>query len=343
MKSKSEKTKNSILFAATVLLSGHLFAQTTDPTDNMQNVKSLHTYYYEVYDVEMKKGKVRFYKKRKTLFHSLFEYDTNGNQTLKNYYNPSTDKLHESYVYTYDSNNRMTGETYILQGRILGGKTLHFYDKEGRKSQTEIYNNKEELKHRIRYAYDSLGNLATEQTRNSVNMVIKELEYQYDERGNQIEVVNRKTSFLRSNEPYREIKSYDSLNRLISRIHYKNDVLEWTYTATYNADNQLVMEQTTDGRNKVMSEVRYAYDKKDRLSETVNFEASHPAFSPMRTVYSYNKKGQNDKRTIYVRNSPTPSVTRHYYFDEHGNWTMWLETNHVDGEKAIGARRVVYF
>jgi len=337
-------TKNIILTTCFFSVLSISFAQVSDPTDNMKNVKLFHTYYYEAYDVEMKKDNVIFYKKRKTLFRSLSEYDTNGNQILLNHYDPNTDNLHESYIYTYDSNNRLKEETYVLMGKVFGGKTTYFYDKDGRKSKMEYYSNKNELKSTVRFTYNGKGNLMTEKTYNTANMVIKELQYKYDERGNQIEMVNLKNIFLKkNNDPYREIKSFDSLNRLTSRTHYKNDSLEWIYTATYDVNSRLIMEQTKDRNDKLMSEARYAYDKKGRLSETYNYESSHPGLSPMRITYLYNKKGLNYKRYIYIRNAPTSSITKQYYFDEQGNWTMWIEISHVDDTKAVGTRKITYF
>ena len=334
--------KNSIFCLVCLFLNNHLFAQLKDPKDNLENVKSFNVYLYKVYDVETKKDKITFYKKAQTIAHSLFEYDTNGNEILQNYYHPATDKLQKSYVFEYDSNNQLIQEINVLEGKIFGGKTVYSYDKQGRKSQLIAYSGKEEVTKMIKFEYDSIGNLIAEKSRNLMSMIIKEIQYKYDERNNQIEKRNVKT-FLKNNKPYLEIQSFDDANRLISKVHYDDkDSLTWEYTAVYDSKNKLIEERTKNGNGKVVANAFYTYNKKGVMTSSYSFDMLQKS-PPMRIEYQYDKKGLNTLRYIYVQDAKTPTITKRYYYDEKGNWYMWHEINHADNMQAIANRKVVYF
>ena len=334
--------KKNILFASCFLLNLSLFAQLNEPKDVLENVKVLDSYLYKVYDVETKKDKVVFFKKERTIARSWFEYDAKGNNVLINYYQPANNQVQESFVYEYDSNNQKTLELYILQGKIQGRKTVYAYDKQGRKSLVEVYSEKGELKDRVAFEYDSIGNLIVEKSVNTVFAVYREIHYKYDERNNQIEKRNLKT-FLPANEPYLEIQTFDSLNRLIGRTHYDaKDSFVWEYTAAYDAKNRLIEEQTMNHRGKVTSYAKYTYNKKDKMSSSYNFDIVQK-IPPMRIEYKYDRKGLNILRYIYVQKAETPTITKRYYYDAKGNWYMWLETNHNDNMQAIASRKITYF
>ena len=334
--------KNSIFCLVCLLLNGRLFAQLSDPKDNMEGVKSFDVYLYNVYDVETKKDRIIFYKKSKTIAHSLFKYDENGNEILQNYYHPANDNVQKSYIYEYDSNNRLTQRLYVVDGKIMGGKTVYTYDKQGRKAEITAYSSKNELKNRTIYKYDSIGNLISEKSPNSMGMIIKEIQYKYDERNNQIEKRNIKT-FLKNNNPYLETQSFDELNRLIGKAHYdENDSLTWEYTATYNSKKQLIEEQTKDGNGNVVSRAEYTYDKKGLMTSSYSFDKLQKN-PPMRIEYKYDKQGLNTLRYIYVLDAKTPTITKRYYYDEKGNWHLWHEINHDDQVQVIANRRVGCF
>jgi len=338
-----EKIKiKGIFLIICLLLNAPLFAQLSDPKDNMENVKVLNIYLYRVFDVETKKNAVTFYKKERTLARSLFEYDENGNEILRNYYNPATNKLYESYVYEYDSNNRMTKELYALQGMVFGGKTLYAYDKQGRNKQSVVYNSKDEVKHTVRFEYDSTGNLIVEKTFNTIALVIKEIRYKYDERNNRIEKRNIKTPYLKKNDAYLEIQSFDGANRLIGRARYDDaDSLMWKYTAKYD-NNRLVEEETQNGSGKTTAYAIYTYNKKGLMASSYSFDISQK-LPPLRIVYKYDKKGLNTLRYIYVQGADKPTITKRYYYDDKGNWFMWYEINHEDNTRAIANRKIIYF
>lgn len=334
--------KNTVFCILCLFLSNHLFAQLSEPKDNMEGVKTLNIYLYKVYDVETKKDEVTFYKKAKTIAHSLFEYDTNGNQILHNYYHQETDKVQESYVYEYDSNNRMTQETYVLQGQTLGGKTIYTYNKQGKIFQTAVYSNKNEIKSLLISEYDSIGNLVAESSRNVTGTMLKEIRYRYDERNNLVEKKNIQT-ILKNNEPYRETQSFDDSNRLIIKTRYDDkDSLIWQYTAKYDEKNRLIEEETKDGKGKVTAYSTYIYDKNDLMILSYNFDVLKK-IPPMRIEYKYDKKGLNTLRYIYLADSKTPTTTKRYYYDEKGNWYMWYEINHTDNIQAIANRKITYF
>ena len=324
------------------LLNAHLFAQLSEPKDNMEGVKIFNVYLHKAYDVEIKKDKITFYKKAKLIAHYLFEYDTNGNEILRNYYNPATDKVEKSFVCAYDSNNRKVQELYVLQGKIFGGKDTYTYDKQGRKSKTTIYSSKDEVEKTVKFDYDSLGNLIAEKTYNTVPMVIKEIQYKYDGRNNPIEKRNCKT-LLRKNNAYLEIQSFDESNRLTGIAHYDDkDSLTWEYTVKYDAGNRRIEEQTKNGKNKVVSYAKYTYDKKGLMVSSYSFDMLQKS-PPMRIEYKYDKKGLNVLREIYVQDAKTPTITKRYYYDGKGNWYMWHEINHEDKEQAIANRKIIYF
>jgi len=335
--------KKGIFFIICSILNAHLFAQISEPKDNLEKVKALNVYLYKVFDVETKKETVTFFKKERTLARFLFEYDENGNEILRNYYNPATNKLHESYVYEYDSNNRMTQELYALQGMVFGGKTLYSYDGQGRKKQSVVYNSKNEVKHTIIFEYDSVGNLIAEKTLNTIALAIKEIQYKYDERNNLIEKRNIKTPYLKKNNAYLEIQSFDDSNRLIGRAHYnEKDSLMWKYTAKYDANNRLVEEETKNGNGKTISYAIYVYNKKGLMESSYSFDMSKKV-PPLRIVYKYDKKGLNILRYIYTQNANKPTITKRYYYDDKRNWHMWYEINHEDNTQAIANRKIIYF
>ena len=343
-KTENKFMKNGIFFVICSFLNlPLLFAQLSEPKDNLENVKVFNIYLHKVYDVEMKKGAVTFFKKEKIIAHSLFEYDKNGNELLRNYYQSSTDKIQESYVYEYDSTNRMTQELYILQGKILGGKTIYSYDKQGRKAQATVYSSKDEVKNTVKFEYDSMGNLIAEKTYNTIFLAIKNIQYKYDERNNQIEKRNIKTPYLKNNNAYQEIQSFDDSNRLISKTHYDDkESLTWKYTAKYDAKNKLIEEQTVNGTGKTISYAIYTYNKKGLMASSYNFDISQKV-PPMRIEYKYDKKGLNNLRYIYVQDATTPTITKRYYYDDKGNWYLWYEINHDDNTQAIANRKIVYF
>jgi len=335
--------KNSILFAGCLLLNTLVFAQLDEPKDNLENVKTFEIYLYKVFAVETKKDVVTFFKKEQTIAQTLMQYDKNGNELLRSYFHPLTDKVKESYIYGYDSNNRKIQEIYVLEGRALGGKIVYTYNKQGRKEETIIYNEKEELKDRIKFEYDSSGNLIAEKNQNYSGKVFKEIQYKYDERNNQIEKRNIKTFWTKNNDPYYEISSYNDSNCLISKAHYNDkDSLVWKYTAKYDAKNRLIEEETIDGNGKVTSYATYTYNKKGQLISSYNFDIPKKV-PPMRIVYKYDKNGLNVLRDIYVQNAKTPTITKRYYYDEHGNWHRWWEVNHTNNEQAIANRKITYF
>ena len=335
--------KKGIFLMMGLLLTTPLFAQLSEPKDNMEKVKTLDIYLYKVFDVETKKNVVTFFKKQQTLAHSLFEYDTNGNQILQNYYNTSTNKLQESYVYKYNSDNKMTEELYVLQGTMLGGKTLYSYDGQGRKKQLVVYDSKNEEKSMVRFQYDSAGNLITEKTFNTVHLVIKEIDYKYDERNNLIEKRNIKTPYLKKNDAYTEIQTFDDSNRLIGRAHYNEaDSLLWKYVAKYDANNRLTEEETKNESGKTISYAIYTYNKKGFMASSYSFDAAQK-LPPIRIDYKYDKKGLNILRYIYVQNVDKPTITKRYYYDEKGNWYRWYEINHDDNTQAIANRKIIYF
>ena len=333
-------------FVVCLLLNSHfLFAQTqlSEPKDNMKGVKSLNIYLYKVYDVETKKDAVTFYKKAKTIAHSLLEYDTNGNQTLQSYYHQETDKVQESYVYEYDTNHRRIKETYILQGKIQGGKSIFSYNKQGKKEKTLIFSDKDESKGFILFAYDSAGNLISEKTYNTIYMVIKEIQYKYDERNNLIEKRQPSSSYLKDVRGYAEVRSYDDSNRLIVNEYYnEKDLLTRKYMAKYDAKNRLAEEETKDRKGRTISYAIYTYNKKGQMTTSYNYDIPQKS-PPMRIEYKYDKKGQNTVRYIYVQDAKKPTITKRYYYDEKGNWTMWYEINHEENVQAIANRKIIYF
>jgi len=331
------------VFVLCLLWHTPLFAQISEPTDNLKNVKSLDIYLYKAYDLEVKNDVVTFFKKKQTVAHTLIEYDKNGNEIVRNYYNLATEKPQESYVYQYDSNNRKTLEMYVLQGIAFGGKTTYSYDQQGRKKEILVYSAKEELKDRLLYEYDSLGNLVAEKSPNTLSMMIKEVLYKYDERNNLIEKKNVKTTFVKEDDLFREIYLYDEHNRLISKVHYDGkDAFVWIYTVKYDAHNRIVSEETKNSKGKVTSSATYTYNKKGQLISTYNFDIAEK-IPPMRIDYQYDKKGLNTLRHIYVQNAQTPTITKRYYYDDKGNWVRWWEFNHTDNTHAIANRKITYY
>ncbi|MCL2131628.1 MAG: hypothetical protein FWH36_04130 [Lentimicrobiaceae bacterium] len=343
--------KNSIFLVVYLLINSHLaFAQLSEPTDNLENVKRMDIYLYKAYDVETKKDAVTFYKKQQTLARTVIEYDRNGNEVLRSYYHPATNDVQESYVYEYDTNNQLIQEQYVLKGKMLGGKTVYSYDKQGRKDKIVVYSSKEEIKDRMQFEYDSNGNLIAEKKQNFVGAVFKEIQYKYDERNNQIEKRNVKAFLVKNNEPYHEIQTFDDSNRLISRTHYDDkDSVTWKYTARYDNKNRLVEEQTVNGYGKTTAYGIYAYNKKGLLESSYTFDMQEKS-PPLRIEYKYDKNGLNIVRDIYVQEttySPkqktVPTITKRYYYDKNGNWYRWWEVNHTENTQGIAERKIVYF
>jgi hypothetical protein len=309
----------------------------------MEGVKSFDIYIYKVYDVETKNDVVTFYKKARVIAHSLLEYDRNGNEILHNYYHQETDKVQESYVYEYDTNNRLSKETYVLQGKILGGKSVYSYNKQGRKDQTLIYSDKDVLKATVVFRYDSAGNLTSEKTYNAAYMVIKEIQYTYDERNNLIEKRQIPSSYFKTIPAFAEVQTYDESNNLISKEFYgEKDSLTQIYTAKYDAKNRLVEEETKNSNGKTTAYAKYTYNKAGLMDSSYNFDIPKKT-PPMRIEYKYDKKGLNILRHIYLQDAKKPSITKRYYYDNQGNWTMWYEVNHAENMQAIANRKITYF
>jgi YD repeat-containing protein len=174
-------------------------------------------------------------------------------------------------------------------------------------------------------------------------MMIKEVQYKYDERNNMIEKRNIKTRFVQNNEPYTEVCDYNENNCLISKIHYDDkDAFSWVYTATYDAHNRLIAEETKNKKGKVTLTATYTYNQKGQLASSYNFDEEQK-LPPVRIDYEYDKKGRNTVRYIYVKDAQTPTITKRYYYDDKGNWYRWWEFNHTDNTHAIANRIITYY
>ncbi|MCU6781005.1 RHS repeat domain-containing protein, partial [Anaerostipes amylophilus] len=253
--------------------------------------KTVRSYTYDSY------GKVKEIKDYRDLLNSsdqavkkAYTYDSLDRVKEMTYTDLETDKVMESYRYSYDKNSNITEKTevnnYPKEDTDKVNETKAYtYDALGRLTKTVTTDHKNDDKTKtVTYTYDKAGNRTTEDdgttqtaytyngldqlqtaTKEKGTAVDEVRQYSYDANGNQTDVKNTKTG---QTESY----TYDAENRLskvsvtdkdgktavIQQNHYNGDgqriqKVEGSKTTNYYYQDGVV-SYTTDGENSQTSQ-----------------------------------------------------------------------------------------
>ena len=181
-------------------------------TEILQDNEEIRCYYYDDFNRVVT---VKDYEKPGSSSYILksYEYDEFGRCVSAVYTeNGNSQKVLESYAYSYDKNDNIISETRIsnlpAEDSIINETRDYIYDSYGRLTQSTITDHTaEDVQVATTYEYDAVGNRVkmteagseTTYDYNGFNQLVKaeseeaEIVYTYDERGNQIKEKNETT------------------------------------------------------------------------------------------------------------------------------------------------------
>ena len=229
-----------------------------------ETLRSHRSYTYDAY------GKVKEIKDHRNLLNSsdqavqkVYTYDSFDRVKEMTYTDLETEKVMESYQYSYDKNSNIIEKTavnnYPKEDSDKVNETKSYtYDTLGRLTKTVTTDhNKDDKTKTVTYTYDNVGNrlkeddgtTTTSYTYNGLDQLktstkekgtaVEEVrQYDYDANGNQTDVKNTKTG---ENQTY----VYDAENRLSQVSVTKDGKISVIQQNTYNGEGQRI--QKVDG------------------------------------------------------------------------------------------------
>jgi RHS repeat-associated protein len=253
------------------------------------------------------------------------------------------DRLGRQRNFTYDSDNRLTQETWVESGTAVNTLTYGF-DNNG--NVTAASEQKGANSYSYTYAYDAGDRVTVQQGPFGLTLT-----YAYDSVGNQTQVQDSKGGTTTS--------AYDAANRLTMREYNgtsQTTVLRFdqTWTAddqlqtvkrysdlaggtlvgvtTYSYDNadRVTNIHSQDGSANPQSNITYAYDSADRVTTqtsdgaapvTYTYDADNQLLTDTSTTYSYDAAGNRNMTgyTVGADNQVSTDGTWNYTYDAEGN------------------------
>lgn len=267
-----------------------------------------------------------------------YEYDFNGNLER------ITNSLNEEIVYSYDSENNLSGITFNFESETAStvynhqeGTTFEYYD------YTEFNNGNKTIKKDYNYEEYGLRRLEeVEFLRDGIHEF--NLNYSYDGNTTRIKQITYNiTSDIYCDIAYRY--TYDSLGNIITEQYYEDGSVLITKTFTYDSYNQLIKENSRDltysnsysyeytnysryyyyDENGDLTYIRsYKYGEDDYNSYTIpSFLQSNTGLYDARMIYNSN----NYYNDIYEINlNQNPSLSFNYTDMDTGNLLTHMNT-----------------
>lgn len=196
-----------------------------------------------------------------SILNSAYEYDQKGNPLRKETYrknvllmNEPTDSssqvyydfagnafsnaAEQVYVYAYNDRDSITlednwGPSYTLAHY----HTEYTYAPDG-KMLKEQATDDGQLRYTVLYVYDAKGRLIQENsTYRDAPKISKKMNYKYDKAGNMVQILSRNELGQRYDS---SAYVYDSENRRVSGVHYREGVVKDSIHITYSAEGKTV-------------------------------------------------------------------------------------------------------
>lgn len=332
-----KKSSFAIAFVLVLFIPNIVFAQDLDSLFNKNNVKSIHAQLLIPNNVVQKKGKIISFDTVSLKENIIYYYDTVGN-LLSDFRYAKNGIPIEGYNYTYNAKNQLLEKQRTFNQKMYGGKTTYFYKLDGTILYSTIYDANDQVYRYIGYVYEK-NRLLEENTYNSARIVIANREFKYDENGRLIQFINN--DFYKKDQNYSYKQFYkDSL--LIRKEYFGADgklLLFWIYL--YDEKNRLIEEKQYDYEETMLTAEYKTYDKIGNM--IVNFRVDTHASKRIKMVYTYWPDGNYKSLKVYVDESKRPQYYKECFYDKHGNWILWKESDNKKKILAIGCRAIEYF
>lgn len=284
--------KTALILFTVCVLWATASAQTKTDREQDRLFGSVQTVTTEVAEFTVKDGKsvegprVRLYE---------ISYDARGNRVKRVDFNRDGSAA-QTIVYNYDAEGRHIGYEDYVSGLSTPRKHVYALDQKGNRAEYKIVQpNGSAGDERYVYKYDVNG-----------NKIAEELYY--------------KTSLISRNE-----NSYDNQGRLISQTMYNPDgSVSARIRFSFSPDGKPLERIRHDG-DLLTYRVRYAYDKKGRLTEVettgsyVESDSGSEGYVTGKVIYVY--KGKDQPKEMLIHNTDGSLRERVVFsYDSRGNW-----------------------
>jgi hypothetical protein len=316
-------------------------AQSLDSLLHPQNVKKISGKLLQTNHIVLKKNQLLSLDTISVRENELHLFDRQGNKILYAQLDQK-DSAYQFYNYTYNQLNQKIEQAQTFNYYFYKGKNTYTYNSDGTLRQMKQLDYRDSIYRTTNYSYVN-GKIKEERTYNASNLLIIHRQSFYDPQGDLTYFVNNSTSVSYNNNLPFSIKQYfDDNHHMIRREYfdeYNNLKIYWLYT--YDENGNKLSEKQFNSKDQIVGSTYYVYNKKNLVTEIRQYDANTGKRTKMN--YQYNKNNNYSHLKIYLDNSKKPEYYKDCYYDQHGNWILWIEKDKHKKVLAVGNRSIEYY